>query len=127
MAGLPAIGGDLNAWSSEELAKATGLDAAYKSVRQLVQYGALHRLGEPNGEPGGEEPAVVQYTAPDAGETLLPAWRSADRHGSPRFPVRPGASGRTGPGRALPRHPHRDGAPRRGSGGIRPHAESAGG
>ncbi|MGW1887664.1 alpha-galactosidase [Streptomyces sp. NPDC001970] len=86
MAGLLAIGGDLNAWSPEELAEAAGLVAEYKAVRHLVQHGALHRLGEP----GGAGPTVVQYTAPDSGEALLLAWRSTERHGSPRVPVRPG-------------------------------------
>ncbi|MEJ8661516.1 alpha-galactosidase [Streptomyces sp. MS1.AVA.4] len=86
MAGLLAIGGDLNAWSPDDMAEAAGLVAEYKAVRHLVQHGALHRIGEP----GSEAPTVVQYTAPDSGETLLLAWRAHERHGSPRVPVRPG-------------------------------------
>ncbi|MCX4640974.1 GH36 C-terminal domain-containing protein [Streptomyces sp. NPDC058293] len=31
---------------------------------------------------------MVQYTAPDAAETLLLAWRRTSRHGSPQPPVR---------------------------------------
>ncbi|MEU3298901.1 alpha-galactosidase [Streptomyces sp. NPDC006678] len=86
MAGLLAIGGDLNTWSPDDMAEAAGLVAEYKAVRHLVQHGALHRIGEP----GSEHPTVVQYVSPDSGETLLLAWRAHERHGSPRVPVRPG-------------------------------------
>jgi alpha-galactosidase len=84
MAGLLAIGGDLNSWSREDMAEAAGLVAEYKAVRHLVQHGTLHRLREP----GDEGPTVVQYAATDAAEALLLAWRSTERHGSPRLPVR---------------------------------------
>lgn len=120
MAGLLAIGGDLNSWSQEDMAEAAGLVAEYKAVRHLVQRGTLHRLGEP----GDEGPTVVQCAATDAAEALLLAWPSTERHGSPRLPVRlrgldPAARYRD--------HPHGGGAPRGGTGRVRPHVGPAGG
>ncbi|MFJ8618412.1 alpha-galactosidase [Streptomyces clavifer] len=84
MAGLLAIGGDLHAWSEEEMTGAAAFVAEYKAVRHLVQHGALHRLSGPE----GEETTVVQYAAADAGETMLLAWRCTHRHGAPVRPVR---------------------------------------
>lgn len=84
MSGLLGIGGDLTRWPEEELAEAAELVAAYKQVRHLVQHGDLYRLSGPH----GEQPTVVQYTAPDGSETLVLAWRRGPRHGVPQPPVR---------------------------------------
>ncbi|MFE6956043.1 alpha-galactosidase [Streptomyces sp. NPDC057696] len=84
MAGALGIGGDLTRWSQDELREAAGLVAEYKNVRRLVQHGRLDRLSPPS----DDTPSVVQYTAPDATETLLLAWRRTSRYGIPQLPVR---------------------------------------
>lgn len=61
MAGVLGIGGDLRAWTETELAEARELVAAYKSVRPVVQHGALYRLA---GTPGVTASAV-QYVKDD--------------------------------------------------------------
>ncbi len=85
MAGALGIGGDLTHWSEEELREGADLVATYKKVRHLVQHGRLDRLSPP----AEDSVCVVQYTAPDASETLLLAYRRVSRHGVPRLPVRP--------------------------------------
>ncbi|MFD7476688.1 alpha-galactosidase [Streptomyces sp. NPDC059837] len=85
MAGALGIGGDLARWSEEELREGADLVTAYKKVRHLVQHGRLDRLSPP----AEDSVCVVQYTAPDASETLLLAYRRVSRHGAPRLPVRP--------------------------------------
>jgi alpha-galactosidase len=47
MAGVLGVGGNLPHWSSDELAEAAELIAAYKSVRDVIQHGALYRLTPP--------------------------------------------------------------------------------
>lgn len=84
MAGLLAIGGDLSAWSDEEMNEAAALVAEYKSVRHLVQHGALHRLSGPE----DDGPTVVEYVAPDGGEALLLAWQHTRRLAASRQPLR---------------------------------------
>ena len=42
--GVLGIGGDLNRWGSEELARAAELVSVYKGVRHLVQLGEQYRL-----------------------------------------------------------------------------------
>ncbi|MET9126871.1 alpha-galactosidase [Streptomyces sp. NPDC004528] len=83
MAGALGIGGDLTRWSEEELRDGADLVAEYKRVRHLVQHGRLDRLAPP----AEDAVAAVQYTARDASETLLLAYRRVGRHGSPRPPV----------------------------------------
>ena len=56
MAGVLGVGGNLPHWSSDELAEAAELIAAYKSVREVIQHGALYRLTPTN--PGF---TAVQY------------------------------------------------------------------
>ncbi|MFC9645134.1 alpha-galactosidase [Streptomyces mirabilis] len=85
MAGALGIGGDLTHWSEEELREGADLVATYKKVRHLVQHGSLDRLSPPT----EDSVCVVQYTAADASETLLLAYRRVSRHGAPRLPVRP--------------------------------------
>lgn len=61
MAGVLGLGGDLTAWSPEDLEEARDLVAHYKDVRPVVQHGRLYRLG---GTPGVETSAV-QYVHGD--------------------------------------------------------------
>ncbi|MER5409764.1 alpha-galactosidase [Streptomyces sp. NPDC002769] len=84
MAGALGVGGDLTRWSEDELREGAALVAEYKKVRHLVQHGALDRLAPP----AEDSVAVLQYTAADASETLLLAYRRVARHGSPNPPVR---------------------------------------
>jgi alpha-galactosidase len=57
MAGMLGIGGDLLTWSEQELREAASLVAEYKSIRETVQFGEVHRLG---GQPG-RDLSAVQY------------------------------------------------------------------
>ncbi len=47
MQGVLGIGGNLNKWSSDDMAFAARMVAYYKSIRQTVQEGNLHRLFSP--------------------------------------------------------------------------------
>ncbi|MFI9552823.1 alpha-galactosidase [Nonomuraea endophytica] len=76
MAGVLGLGGDLIAWSAEDLAEAARLVADYKRIRPVVQHGALHRLR------GG-----VQYTLGD--EVVVLAFRpQVRRFGDPSPRIR---------------------------------------
>jgi len=55
MAGMLGIGGNLAEWSKEDLQAAESFVTEYKSIREIVQFGELYRLG---GEPGRELSAV---------------------------------------------------------------------
>ncbi|WP_432841116.1 alpha-galactosidase [Dactylosporangium sp. CA-092794] len=97
MAGVLGIGGDLPAWTPDDLALAADLIAQYKRIRPIVQHGRLHRLRSPREStapalaylsPDGEEAAVFQFLdghhygepAPPARLPFLPAgtWQDAD-------------------------------------------------
>lgn len=82
MAGALGLGGDLTAWSVEELAEAAELVAAYKGIRPLVQRGHLHRATT------GGAVTAVHYAAPDDSEHVLLTWRPTTRFGHPPDPVR---------------------------------------
>lgn len=84
MAGALGIGGDLTHWSEEELREGAALVAEYKQVRHLVQHGRLDRLSPP----AEDAVSMVQYTAADASEALLLAYRRTSRHGAAQVPVR---------------------------------------
>ncbi|WP_028799407.1 alpha-galactosidase [Streptomyces sp. 142MFCol3.1] len=84
MAGALGIGGDLTRWSDDELREGAALIAEYKRVRHLVQHGRMDRLSPPS----EEGVCAVQYTAPDASETVLLAGRRTAGHGAPRRPLR---------------------------------------
>ena len=60
MAGNLGIGGDLNAWSDDDLEQAKIHIALYKRIRRTVQHGDLYRLG---GAPGRDYSAI-EYVAP---------------------------------------------------------------
>ncbi|MEO3868692.1 alpha-galactosidase [Nonomuraea sp. B12E4] len=76
MAGALGLGGDLLAWSPEELAEAARLVAVYKDIRPVVQFGEQYRLD------GG-----VQYL--DGDRVVVLAWRGPVAFGEPRVPLRP--------------------------------------
>lgn len=75
MTGVLGIGGDLTAWSQEELAQAADLVARYKQVRPVVQRGRLYRL-----------PNAVQYVHDR--EVAVIAWQLARPPGTPVVPLR---------------------------------------
>ncbi|MCX4966387.1 alpha-galactosidase [Streptomyces sp. NBC_00654] len=77
MAGALGLGGDLTAWSEEELDEATALVDSYKRIRPLVQHGRQHRLHGPGGV------AAVHYSSQDDTEHAILAWRPATRFGHP--------------------------------------------
>ncbi|MEY9906342.1 alpha-galactosidase [Catenulispora sp. MAP12-49] len=82
MAGALGIGGNLTAWSEEELAEAAALVAEYKEVRPLVQRGVAYRLQTPDGLTG------MHYAAPDDSEHAVLVWRPAMRFAHEPAPVR---------------------------------------
>ncbi|MEV0969992.1 alpha-galactosidase [Microtetraspora glauca] len=63
MAGALGIGGDLRAWSEEDLSWATALVEQYKRIRPIVHGGRMYRLGE----------GAVQYTR--GPETVVFVWQ----------------------------------------------------
>ncbi|MGD1219073.1 alpha-galactosidase [Streptomyces krungchingensis] len=81
MAGVLGIGGDLSAWSGEELAEAREWVGLYKEIRPVVQRGDLYRLRPPEGGL-----SAVQYVHGD--ETVVLAWLQAQRYGEPAAPLR---------------------------------------
>lgn len=85
MAGALGLGGDLTAWSGEELDEAASLVAQYKEIRPLIQYGLQHRISAPD---GGNAVTAVHYAAADGGEHAVLAWRPSARFGHQPAPVR---------------------------------------
>ncbi|WP_432018401.1 alpha-galactosidase [Streptomyces sp. 1222.5] len=81
MAGVLGVGGDLTAWSAEELAEARGWVELYKEIRPVVQRGELYRLRPPAGGL-----SAVQYVLGD--ETVVLAWLQAQSFGEPVPAVR---------------------------------------
>ncbi|GAA3588741.1 alpha-galactosidase [Kribbella ginsengisoli] len=77
MAGVLGIGGDLAAWSSDELTLARELVAQYKAIRPLVQHGTQYRLGVP-----GRSLSAVQYVSADRGEAVVLAYQEAQQFDS---------------------------------------------
>lgn len=55
MTGVLGVGADLGKWGDDELRQAADLIAKYKQIREVVQLGALYRLG---GHPGADRSAV---------------------------------------------------------------------
>ncbi|HEX6471484.1 MAG TPA: alpha-galactosidase [Streptosporangiaceae bacterium] len=94
MAGTLAIGGNLTAWTSGELARAAELIADYKRVRPLVQHGRQYRLRPPGGRnsttghPAGDQLSAVQFVAAGGGETAVLVYRPTRHYGHPDPPVR---------------------------------------
>lgn len=81
MAGVLGVGGDLTAWSDEELAEARDWVALYKEIRPVVQRGGLYRLRAPEGGL-----SAVQYVHED--QVVVLAWLQAQHYGEPVASVR---------------------------------------
>ncbi|NGO74879.1 alpha-galactosidase [Streptomyces sp. YC504] len=81
MAGVLGVGGDLAAWTRQELDEARSWVALYKEIRDTVQLGELHRLRAPRGGL-----SAVQYVRGD--EVVVLAWLQAQRYGEPVARVR---------------------------------------
>ncbi|MFE7129870.1 alpha-galactosidase [Streptomyces sp. NPDC057638] len=83
MAGVLGVGGDLTAWSEEELTQARDWVERYKAIRPLVQHGAQYRLRPPGGGL-----SAVQYVRD--GESAVLVWLQAQHHGErpPRLRLR---------------------------------------
>jgi alpha-galactosidase len=82
MAGALGIGGDLAAWTEDELREAAGLVAAYKEIRPIVQHGIQHRLA------GDGTLSAVQYVSPDRDEHVVLAWCPTRPYGHTPGPLR---------------------------------------
>lgn len=76
MCGILGVGGDLAAWSEDELTEAEGHVARYKQIRATVQLGALRRLTPP----GDPELTAVSYLAADGAQVAVFAFAPAVRH-----------------------------------------------
>jgi alpha-galactosidase len=61
MTGVLGIGGDVTAWSDDELAYARTQIALYKDIRQVVQHGKLYRHGR----------TVTQYVSADGDRAVV--------------------------------------------------------
>jgi alpha-galactosidase len=84
MAGALGIGGHLARWSAEELAEAARLVQTYKTIRPVVQGGALYRLASAFTGPLG----AAQYLSTDAADVVVLAWWGPRQHGYPPPRVR---------------------------------------
>jgi alpha-galactosidase len=80
MAGVLGLGGDLTAWSEDELKEAAKLIAAYKRVRHVVQHGSGYRLR------GDGTLTGIEYAR--AGEHVVLAWCPTRRYGHAPGPLR---------------------------------------
>ncbi|SDJ48847.1 alpha-galactosidase [Streptomyces indicus] len=76
MAGVLGVGGDLAAWSPQELDEARVWVSLYKDIRDTVQLGDLYRLLPPRGGL-----SAVQYVRGD--EVVVLGWLQAQRYGKP--------------------------------------------
>ncbi|WP_260704754.1 alpha-galactosidase [Edaphobacter flagellatus] len=67
MQGALGIGGNLNKWTTDDMALATKLTAFYKDIRTTVQHGNLYRLQSPL----KSESSHVEYVAQDGSQAVL--------------------------------------------------------
>jgi alpha-galactosidase len=80
MAGALGLGGDLTAWTAEELKEAADLVAAYKRIRPVVQHGTAYRLT------GDGTLTAVQYVHGD--DHVVLAWCPIRPYGHGPAPLR---------------------------------------
>ncbi|MFC1413420.1 alpha-galactosidase [Streptacidiphilus sp. N1-12] len=85
MSGVLGLGGELDRWTGAELKEAAELIAEYRTIRHLVQHGALYRLRPPRSQ---NELTAVQYIAADAAEAVVFGWLEQRRFGRPQPPLR---------------------------------------
>jgi alpha-galactosidase len=87
MLGMLGVGGHLLHWTDEELAEAKKWIALYKELRPLLQgQGEQYWLIAPSAHNGTL--AAVEYTAPDASEAIVFAFRRIDAFHEPLPPLR---------------------------------------
>jgi alpha-galactosidase len=79
MAGVLGLGGDLTAWTTEELKEAADLVAAYKRVRPVVQHGTAYRVS------GGGTLTGVHYALGD--DQVILAWCPSRPYGHTPGPL----------------------------------------
>jgi alpha-galactosidase len=84
MAGALGIGGHLARWSEAELAEAAELVETYKTIRPVIQGGALYRLASAFTGPLG----AAQYLSAGAADIVLLAWWGPRQYGDPPPRVR---------------------------------------
>ena len=77
MQGVLGIGGDIAAWTAEDLELARLKVAAYKRIRPIVQHGNQYWLADP----GRDDPCAVQYVAADRGSTVVMGYQVRGRVG----------------------------------------------
>jgi alpha-galactosidase len=84
MAGVMGIGGDLAKWTSEELATAREMVAAYKRIRPVVQHGVRYAHGDASGDL-----SAVEYVATDTdrSEAVVFVYRRERRFAQMERPV----------------------------------------
>jgi alpha-galactosidase len=80
-AGVLGIGADITRWSPAERAEAATWVARYKSVRDVITGGVVHRIGGP-----GSARCAVQYTLGD--RVVVLAWNAGGLDGLDRVPAR---------------------------------------
>jgi alpha-galactosidase len=80
MAGALGLGGDLTAWTAEELKEAGDLVAAYKRIRPIVQHGTAYRLT------GDGTLTAMQYVHGD--DHVVLAWCPTRPYGQGTAPLR---------------------------------------
>jgi alpha-galactosidase len=80
MAGVLGLGGDLAAWTAEDMKEAAELIATYKRVRPVVQHGSAHRLR------GDGALTAVQYAHGD--QHVVLAWCPSRPYGHAPAPLR---------------------------------------
>jgi len=80
MAGALGVGGDLSAWSAEELGTARDLVARYKEIRATVQHGRQYRLAH--------GPALTSVAYVSETEVAVFGWRISEAFGQPPTLVR---------------------------------------
>ncbi|HXN50133.1 MAG TPA: alpha-galactosidase [Bryobacteraceae bacterium] len=77
MMGSLGIGGNLNKWTDDDMALASRMVAAYKSIRATVQEGDLYRLA-----------TAREYVARDAKQAVVFAFLHAQQYGRPSPAIR---------------------------------------
>jgi alpha-galactosidase len=82
MQGSLGVGANLNHWAPEDFATAKELIAAYKGIRETVQFGSLYRLISPR---DGSEQSVTESVSQDKRQGVLFTFLHSSQMGYP-FP-----------------------------------------
>lgn len=84
MMGALGIGADLTKWSEADLDKTAALVAAYKTIRETMQFGKLYRLRSPR----ESALSAFEFVHPDGREAVVFAFLSASTFGEFRIALR---------------------------------------